>query len=63
MTTRRRRVKIAYKDEAFLDSEDARPLRILAEYLEPLQAFSREKVSDTVVFFGSARLAALSQTA
>jgi uncharacterized protein (TIGR00730 family) len=58
MTTRRRRVKIAYKDEAFLDSEDARPLRILAEYLEPLQAFSREKVSDTVVFFGSARLAA-----
>jgi len=58
MTTRRRRVKIAYKDEAFLDSEDARPLRILAEYLEPLQAFSREKVSDIVVFFGSARLAA-----
>jgi uncharacterized protein (TIGR00730 family) len=31
-------------------------LRILAEYLEPLQAFCREHVSDTIVFFGSARL-------
>ncbi|GEM_PF-4286509 len=25
----------AYKNEAFLDSADARPLRILSEYLEP----------------------------
>ena len=48
--------KVAYKDEAFLDSDEARPLRILAEYLEPLQAFRREHVSDTIVFFGSARL-------
>ena len=48
--------KVAYKDEQFLDSEEARPLRILAEYLEPLQAFRREHVSDTIVFFGSARL-------
>ena len=48
---------LAYKDEQFLDSDDARPLRILAEYLEPLQAFRREQVSDTIVFFGSARLA------
>ncbi|MEP6657389.1 MAG: lysine decarboxylase, partial [Betaproteobacteria bacterium] len=40
----------------FLDSEDARPLRILAEYLEPLAAFRREQVCDTIVFFGSARL-------
>jgi uncharacterized protein (TIGR00730 family) len=57
MTAKRRRVKIAYKDDAFLESEDARPLRILAEYLEPLHAFERQKVSDTIVFFGSARLA------
>jgi hypothetical protein len=48
---------VAYKDEQFLDSDEARPLRILAEYLEPLQAFRRENVSDTIVFFGSARLA------
>jgi len=48
---------LAYKDEAFLDSEAARPLRILAEYLEPLDAFRRERIRDTIVFFGSARLA------
>jgi uncharacterized protein (TIGR00730 family) len=46
----------AYRDEAFLDTEDARPLRILAEYLAPLRAFRRGRVHDTVVFFGSARL-------
>jgi len=46
----------AYKDEAFLDSADGRPLRILAEYLEPLHAFHRERIRDTSVFFGSARL-------
>ena len=52
-----RRERVAYKNEAFLDSDDARPLRILAEYLEPMQAFHRERVCDTIVFFGSARLA------
>ena len=49
---------VAYKNERFLDSDDARPLRILAEYLEPLHAFERERVCDTIVFFGSARLTA-----
>jgi hypothetical protein len=48
---------VAYKNERFLDSDDARPLRILAEYLEPMHAFHRERVRDTIVFFGSARLA------
>jgi uncharacterized protein (TIGR00730 family) len=47
---------LAYRNEKFLDSEDARPLRILAEYLQPLQAFRRERVCETIVFFGSARL-------
>ncbi|HVU34659.1 MAG TPA: TIGR00730 family Rossman fold protein [Opitutaceae bacterium] len=46
---------LAYRDLPFLDSDDARPLRILAEYLEPLQRFRRERVHDTVVFFGSAK--------
>jgi uncharacterized protein (TIGR00730 family) len=50
------RVPLAYKNEAFLDSDDARPLRILSEYLQPLYAFQREKICGTVVFFGSARL-------
>src|SRR5262245_27084772 len=49
--------KLAYRDEAFLESADARPLRILAEYLQPLHAFERQRVHDTIVFFGSARLA------
>lgn len=47
---------VAYKDEAFLESHEARPLRILSEYLWPLAHFQEEKVQDTIVFFGSARL-------
>jgi uncharacterized protein (TIGR00730 family) len=49
-------VKLAYRDEAFLESDEARPLRILAEYLEPLHEFRRQGIRDTIVFFGSARL-------
>lgn len=49
---------LAYKNEEFLESDNGRPLRILAEYLEPLASFRREKVRDTVVFFGSATLSA-----
>ena len=48
---------LAYKNDAFLDSDEARPLRILAEYLEPMEAFRRARIRDTIVFFGSARLA------
>lgn len=47
---------LAYRDDAFLDSEDGRPLRILSEYLAPLRAFRRAGVHDTIVFFGSARI-------
>jgi uncharacterized protein (TIGR00730 family) len=47
---------LAYKNQQFLDSDAARPLRILAEYLEPLETFRRERIRDTIVFFGSARL-------
>jgi uncharacterized protein (TIGR00730 family) len=47
---------LAYNNDSFLDSDDARPLRILAEYLEPKQVFQREGICDTIVFFGSARL-------
>ncbi len=47
---------VAYLNEAFLNSPDARAIRILAEFLEPLAHFRRQKVRDTVVFFGSARL-------
>jgi uncharacterized protein (TIGR00730 family) len=47
---------LAYRDERFISSDAARPLRILAEYIEPFERFQREKVTDTIVFFGSARL-------
>jgi uncharacterized protein (TIGR00730 family) len=47
---------VAYKNEAFLNTSDARPLRILAEYVEPLSHFRRERIRDTIVFFGSARI-------
>jgi uncharacterized protein (TIGR00730 family) len=47
---------LAYLDREFLDSEEARPLRILAEYLEPLRRFRAQNIQDTVVFFGSARI-------
>jgi len=46
---------VAYKNEEFLDSEDARVVRIIAEYLEPLRDFRRQNVQNTIVFFGSAR--------
>jgi len=46
----------AYEQPSFLESEEARPLRILAEYLEPLDRFRRGGVHDTIVIFGSARL-------
>jgi uncharacterized protein (TIGR00730 family) len=45
----------AYADPEFINSPDARSLRILAEYLNPLRQFRREKIKDTIVFFGSAR--------
>lgn len=48
---------LPYKDPSFLESAEARPLRILSEYIGPMATFQRENVSETIVFFGSARLA------
>jgi len=45
----------AYLKEPFLKSGDARPLRILAEYLEPKSRFEHHRIDDTIVFMGSAR--------
>jgi uncharacterized protein (TIGR00730 family) len=47
---------LAYYDPEFLESTDARPIRLLAEYLEPARRFRLENIQDTVVFFGSARV-------
>src|SRR5579864_2503189 len=50
---------LAYENPEFLNSPDGRILRILAEYQEPMSRFRRERIQDTVVFFGSARFLAL----
>jgi uncharacterized protein (TIGR00730 family) len=48
--------KLAYKDPQFMESLPARPLRILAEYLDPLNRLRQASVGDTIVMFGSARI-------
>jgi len=52
---------LAYENTAFLNSPDGRIIRILSEYSEPLARFRRERIRDTVVFFGSARFHALDE--
>src|SRR6201992_3750780 len=47
---------VAYLNTEFMNSPDARVLRIISEFLEPFAHFRREKIRDTVVFFGSARI-------
>ena len=44
-----------YYDKDFLASPSGRSVRILSEYYGPLQRLQRNKISDTIVFFGSAR--------
>ncbi len=56
---RLRPAALAYLNSEFLNSPDGRILRILSEYAEPLSRFRREKIQDTVVFFGSARFGSL----
>ena len=46
----------AYENQEFLNSADARILRILAEFLEPQTQFRKKNILDTIVFFGSARI-------
>lgn len=52
---------LSYEDSSFINSPDGRVLRILAEYTGPLARFRRERIQDTVVFFGSARFHALDE--
>ncbi len=46
----------AYENMKFIHSADARPIRLLSEYLEPLYRLRKNRIKDTVVFYGSARL-------
>ena len=47
---------LAYQDRVFMESLTARPLRILAEYFDPMVRLRRANVGDTIVMFGSARI-------
>ena len=49
-------IKKAYRNEDFINSPDARTIRMLCEYYEPRRRFYDEKIFNTAVFFGSARI-------
>ena len=49
--------KAPHEDPKFMSSTPARPIRILAEYLHPLAQLKKEGIGDTIVMFGSARIA------
>ncbi|MDA3901649.1 MAG: LOG family protein [Spirochaetes bacterium] len=46
---------LSYLDPDFVLSKEARPLRIMSEYLDPERKLKQNNVQHTVVFFGSAR--------
>ncbi|HEX7573276.1 MAG TPA: LOG family protein [Bacteroidota bacterium] len=46
----------AYKDMEFLNSPDARIVRMISEFLEPQRRFRKARIKDTIVMFGSARI-------
>jgi len=53
--------QLAYEDMEFLASDDLRPIRLQLELLKPEQELRRQKVSSTVVVFGSARIVSQKQ--
>jgi uncharacterized protein (TIGR00730 family) len=46
---------LAYENKGFLNGPEGRGIRIMSEYYEPLARFRKERIQDTIVFFGSAR--------
>ncbi|MEW6087901.1 MAG: LOG family protein [bacterium] len=46
----------AYKNLDFLQSHDARIIRVLCELIEPKTRFKKYNIENTIVFFGSARI-------
>ena len=53
----------AYNNADFLNGDDARSVRILCEYMEPLSRLKREGVQRAIVAFGSARVRRLREGA
>jgi len=48
--------EIAYENSEFLDSPEARSIRVLSEILEPMVRLVKYRVHTTVLFLGSSRL-------
>lgn len=53
---KKKRPPLAFKNVEFLLSDEARPIRILSEYLYPLKKFREFGITDTIIFYGSARI-------
>ena len=56
MAPQNRKPVKAYNNLDFLNSPDARVIRLISEFLEPARRFKHEGIRDTIVFFGSARI-------
>ncbi len=56
MAKKKATVLPAYNNSEFINSAGARELRILSEFIEPKLRFNKNKIIDTIVFFGSARI-------
>jgi len=55
------KMPVAYENQNFLKKGSARPIRILAEYLEPASRLRKYRIKDTIVFYGSARALPMDQ--
>jgi len=62
MEMKPRKPQKAYRNLEFLRGKDGRLVRILSEYLEPASRLKWQKVKDTIVFFGSARIKPLDES-
>lgn len=56
MQKKRFKAEKAYRNIEFLNSPDARVIRLISEFLEPMRRLRRLGIRDTIVFFGSARV-------
>jgi predicted Rossmann-fold nucleotide-binding protein len=60
MTKKRFKAEKAYTNLEFLLSPDARVIRLISEFLEPMRRIRQQGIRDTIVFFGSARVSSRS---
>ena len=56
MTEKPHQAVKAYHSRKFMESPDARPVRLLSQYLEPLERCEEHNIKDTILVFDSARI-------